>query len=50
MLFSLIGFETQTCIIVCELITLFPLQLYVYDVYLLNRAILVVMWIYRGPS
>ena len=52
MLFSLIGFETQTCIIICELIVsiIFALQLCVYDVYLINCVILVVMWIYRGPS
>ena len=51
MLFSLIGFETQTCFIICELIVnIIPLQLHVYDVYLLNRVILVVMLIYRGPS
>ena len=47
MLFSLIGFETQTCTFNCELIViLFPLQLCVCDVYLLNHAILVVMLIY----
>ena len=45
MLFSLTGFETQTCTIICE-----PMQLYVCDVYLLNHAILVVMLIYRGLS
>ena len=51
MLFSLISFETQTCTINCELIViLFPLQLCVCDVYLLNHVILVVMLIYRGPS
>ena len=51
MLFSLIGFETQTCIIICELIiNLFLLQLCVCDVYLLNHAILVVMLIYQGLS
>ena len=51
MLFSLIGFETQTCTINCELIViLFLLQLRVCDVYLLNHEILVVMLIYRGPS
>jgi hypothetical protein len=43
MLFPLIGFETQTCTIICKLIViLFPLQLYVCDVYLLNHVILVV--------
>ena len=51
MLFSLIGFETQTCTFNYELIViLFPLQLCVCDVYLLNHAILVVMLIYRGPA
>ena len=51
MLFRLIGFETQTCTIICEpIVTLFSLQLCVCDVYLLNHMILVVMLIYRGPS
>jgi hypothetical protein len=51
MLFSLIGFETQTCITIWELfVILFPLQLRVCDVYLLNHAILVVKLIYQGPS
>ena len=51
MLFSLIGFETQTYTIICETIcNIIPLQLYVCDVYLLNHAILVVMLIYRGPA
>ena len=51
MLFSLIGFETQTCTIICETICkIIPLQLCVCDVYLLNHVILVVMLIYRGPS
>ena len=50
MLFSLIGFETQTCTIICEPIcNIFSLQLCVCDVYLLNHTILVVMLIYRGP-
>ena len=49
MLFSLIDFETQTCtIIVNPFVILFPLQLCVCDVCLLNHAILVVMLIYRG--
>ena len=43
--------KPQTCTINCELIViLFPLQLCVCDVYLLNHAILVVMLIYRGPA
>ena len=52
MLFSLIGFETQTCTIICEpkLVILFPLQPCVCDVYLLNHVILVVMLIYQGLS
>ena len=51
MLFSLIGFETQTYTIICELsCNIIPLQLHVCDVYLLNHAILVVMLIYWGPS
>ena len=49
MLFSLIGFETQTGTIIYEPIcNIIPLQLCVCDVYLLNHAILVVMLIYRG--
>jgi len=31
-------------------VILFPLQTLVCDVYLLNHPILVVMWIYHGPS
>ena len=31
-------------------VILFPLQLYVCDVYLLNHVILVMMFLYRGPS
>ena len=51
MLFSLIGFETQTCtIIVNPFVILFPLHPCVCDVYLLNPTILVVMLIYRGLS
>ena len=51
MLFSLIGFKTQTCTIFVNLIgILFLLQLCVCDVYLLNHTILVVMLIYRGLS
>jgi hypothetical protein len=47
MLFSLIDFKTQTCITIWELLViLFPLQLHVCDVYLLNHAILVVKLIY----
>jgi hypothetical protein len=50
-LFSLIGFETPTCTIICELIyNILPLQLHVCDVYLLNHAILVMKLIYQGPS
>ena len=49
MLFLLIGFETQTCTIICEPICniIFAATLH-SDVYLLNHAILVVMLIYRG--
>ena len=51
MLFLLIGFETQTCTIICELIcNIISAATLCIDVYLLNHAILVVMWIYRGPS
>jgi hypothetical protein len=51
MLFSLIGFETQNYITIWELfVILFPLQLRVCDVYLLNHVILVVKFIYQGPS
>ena len=51
MLFLATGFETQTYTIICELnYNIIPLQLCVCDVYLLNHAIFVVMWIYRGPS
>ena len=37
-------------LIVNPYVILFPLQLYVCDVYLLNHTILVVMLIYRGLS
>ena len=51
MLFSLSGFETQTCTInFFPFVILFPLQPDVCDVYLLNHAILVVILIYRGLS
>ena len=51
MLFSLTGFETQTCTIICEPIcNIISAEICVCDVYLLNHAILVVMFIYRGPS
>jgi hypothetical protein len=51
MLFSLISFETQTCITIWELfVILFLLQLHVCDLYLLNHVILVVKLIYRGLS
>jgi hypothetical protein len=47
MLFSQISFEIQTCITICELFgILFPLQLHVCNVYLLNLLVLVVKWIY----
>ena len=51
MLFLPIGFETQTCTIICELsYNIIPLQFRVCDVYLLNHVILYVMLIYQGPS
>ena len=51
MLFSLIGFETQTCTIICEpicnIISAATLCMWVY---LLNPSILVMMLIYQGHS
>ena len=49
--FPLTGFENQTVLLfVNHFVILFPLQLCVCDVYLINHTILVVMLIYRGPS
>ena len=51
MLFSLIGFETQTCTIIYEPIcNIISAATLLCDVYLLNHAILVVMLIYQGLS
>jgi hypothetical protein len=51
MLFALIEFEFCIVLLFVNLIViLFPLQTPVYDLYLLNHAILVVTWIYRGHS